>query len=227
MTGQGRNKLCWAAAWLVLLALPLLASKSAAQSDSSNAKQVPIYLSDFELSSVNGSRPPSTAPNGAPANQTANLIYADSDPAPVQAQRVMDAFGTILAESFRKSGYTVSRQKGSLPSNGILLRGVFAEPDQQNRIRRAILGAGAPGPAFTLYVGAFNLAHQDQPLYLPAVEQSPDPHYGQVITLNAYVPMVKFEVPKSPTDEDVRKICGQIVNQLTTLLAQNPNAVSR
>jgi hypothetical protein len=226
------NKGSWVAAGAILaVLLVFLAPRSAAQSDSSDAKQVPIYLSDFELASVGGSRPAPKAANGTapnPTSETASLIFADTDPAPVQARRLVDAFGTILAESFRKSGYTVVvRQGASVPSSGLLLRGVFAEPDQENRIRRAILGAGAPGPSYTLYVGVFNLGRQDQPLYLPAVVQSPDVHYGPVITLNAYIPMVKFDVPKNPTDEDVRKICGQIVSQLTTFLTQNPNAVSR
>ena len=229
MTKHRRNKGSWVAAALVFGGLlPFLAMRSGAQSDSSDAKRVPIYLSDFELDSAVGSRPAHTAPASPDqANQSANLIFSDKDPASVQARRLVDAFGTILADSFRKSGYTVLRQGASVPSSGLLLRGVFAEPDEQNHIRRALLGTSAPGPSFTLYVGAFNLGHQDQPLYLPAVVQSPDPRYGPVITLNAYVPMVKFDVPKNPTDEDVRKICGEIVSQLTALLTQNPNAVSR
>jgi hypothetical protein len=226
------NKGSWVAAGLILAMLaPFPATQSAAQSDS-DAKRTPIYVSDFELASVGGTRSaPKTTNEAAPppdqTNQSTNPIFSDSDPAPVQARRLVDAFGTILADSLRKSGYTVTRQGGSVPPSGLLLRGVFAEPDQENHIRRAILGTAAPGPSYTLYVGAFNLGHQDQPLYLPAVVQSPDPRYGPVITLNAYIPMVKFDVPKNPTDEDVRKICGQIVSQLTALLTQNPNAVSR
>jgi len=233
MTGHRRNKRSWVGSALILAGLLCLpTARSTAQSDSSDAKRTPVYVSDFELASVGGTQPaPKTANEAAPppdqTNQSTNLIFSDADPAPVQARRLVDAFGAILAESLRKSGYTVTRQGGSVPQSGLLLRGVFAEPDQENRIRRAILGTAAPGPSYTLYVGAFNLGHQDQPLYLPAVVQSPDARYGPVITLNAYIPMVKFDVPKNPTEEDVRKICGQIVSQLTALLTQNPNAVSR
>jgi hypothetical protein len=225
---QQRAKSFWAGA-LLFAGLPLLALTTAAKpkstsQDLSDTKRVPIYLSDFELSAATTSRPTQKKASGAPTNPT-NLIYADTDPAPVQARRLVDALAVMLTEAFQKQGYTAMRQDGS--SSGVLLRGVFAEADSRNRIRRAILGAGAPGTKFILYIGAFNLGHEDQPLYLPAAVQSTDAGYGPVITMNAYIPMVKFEVPKNPTDEDVRKVCAQIVNQLTQLLVRNPNAVSQ
>lgn len=217
----------WAAAMLASLAM--LAGKGLGQGDPADAKKVPIYLSDFELSSVPSGKPnPRAAAATPPAEngQTANLIYADTDSAPAQARRLVDAFANMLLESFQKRGYTASRLADSPPTEGVLLRGVFAEIDSKNRIRRAILGAGAPGPTFTLYVAVFNLTHQDQPLYQAAPVQSPDAYYGPVISLNAYLPMMKFELPKNPSEEDVRKICRQIVSQLTELLVANPNAVA-
>lgn len=115
-------------------------------------------------------------------------------------------------------GDTANRE---LPGQWSVLRGVFTEPDGKNRIRRALLGGGAAAPQFVLYVGVFNLARADQPLYQVAPVQSVDSHYGPVIALNAYLPLVKFNVDKSPSEEDVRKVCAQIVGQLTTLLGQN------
>jgi hypothetical protein len=214
---------------VVLLAacLPLLAADHGphglgrAQSDPSDAKKVPIYIKDFELVAVPTKRvpaPPRNAPNGN---------SADTDPPAVQARRIIDGFGTTLTQTFQKNGYTAARENGSLPTEGLLLRGVFAEPDDQNRIRRAILGAGAPGPNLLLYVGAFNLTRPDQPLYLRAPVHSDDPHYGPIISLNSYVPMVKFDVPKDPAASDVEKICSQIVSQITALLVANPNAMSQ
>lgn len=192
--------------------------------DPLDAQKAPIYVSDFELfsSAVRGSRK-TTA--GASQKKSGEPIYAETDPAPVQARRIMDSFANTLVELLQKSGYTATRVTGNVPSNGVLLRGVFAEPDEKNRIRRAILGGGSLNPAFILYVATFNLAHQDQPLYQPAVVQSPDSHYGPIITMNAYVPMMKFEVEKAPVDEDVRRVCLEITSHLTTLLQANPNAV--
>jgi hypothetical protein len=191
--------------------------------DLSEAKKVPIAVSDFELASGGVARGNPRTTASPSQRKSGEPVYADTDPAPVQARRIIDSFANTLVDLLQKDGYNAKRISGT-PSGGMLLRGVFAEADEKNRIRRAILGAGSPNAKFILYVGVFNLAHQDQPLYQPAVEQSPDPHYGPVITMNAYVPMVKFEVDKQPVEEDVEKICREIVRQLTTLLASNPNA---
>ena len=232
---QGKRAV-WAAAFLVFVGFPAMALRTVrnretrAQSDAFDAKKVPIYLSDFELASAPAPRPNAKAAAGTRSDKTKALIYAETDPPSVQARRVVDAFASTLLNAFQKNGCTAARQTGDLPSEGVLLQGVFAEADRRNRIRRAILGAGSPGPTFILYVGVFNLSRQDQPLYQVAPVQSADSHYGHygsVISLNAYVPMAKFEVPKEPTEEDVRKICQQIVSQLTSLLVQNPNAVSK
>jgi len=195
------------------------------QSSSSDAKKVPIYISDFELFSSAISQPRRS--DGTSAHRPADPVFADTDPATVQARRVIDAFANTLVELFQKSGYTATRVSGNPPSSGVLLRGVFAEPDAKNHIRRALLGGGSPGPTLLLYVASFNLSHQEQPLYLPAPVQSPDSHYGPVITLNAYIPMNKYELPKDPSAQDVQKICAQIVSQLTDLLVANPNATPK
>jgi Domain of unknown function (DUF4410) len=218
-----------ATVFIVLGAFPFVVPKQpvqAAQSSPSDAQKVPVYISDFELFAA-----AATDPNKKNAAESAkrpeNPIYSDADPAAVQAQRLMDAFAITLVEMFQKGGYSASRLNGSVPSTGVLLRGVFAEPDDLNRIRRAILGAGSTAPTFMLYVGIFNLAHEDQPLYRLAPAQSPDSRFGPVISLNAYIPLVKYEVGKDPSVDDMRRICDQIVGGLTKLLTQNPSAIPK
>jgi hypothetical protein len=78
-----------------------------------------------------------------------------------------------------------------------------------------------------LYVGTFNLGHEDQPLYQLAPVQSPDSRFGPVISLNAYIPLVKYDVDKDPSIDDIHRICDQIVGGLTKLLTQNPSAVPK
>ena len=104
---------------------------------------------------------------------------------------------------------------------------MFAEPDAKNRIRRAMLGGGSPGVTMLLYVGIFNLARPDQPLYQPATEQNPDARYGPIITLNNYIPLAKFELSKNPSEQEVQKICIQIVENLSNLLTTNPTAFAQ
>ena len=201
---------------------------------------VPVFVSDFELFAVSAAAPPrrsSSAPQikKPPAtSETKNApppLREETDPPAEQARQLMDLFSDTLVESLQKAGYKAVRRAASGGSSGtgkgVAIRGVFAEPDDLNRIRRAILGSRAPGAKFLLYVGSFNLSRPDQPLYQLAPVQSADSRYGPVITPNNYVPMVKYEVPKNPTEEDVRKVCDDMVRNLTALLSANAAAFAQ
>ena len=215
------------------------ANRAPRQPQDSSPTSVPVFVSDFELFAVGGTARPRRSGAPAPKKPTATSSSKDAPPpvleeteAPAeQARQLMDLFSDTLLESLQKAGYRAVRRAASGGSSGagkgVALRGVFAEPDDLNRIRRAILGSRAPGGKFLLYVGSFNLSRPDQPLYLLAPVQSADSRYGPVITPNAYVPMVKYEVPKNPTEEDVRKVCDDMVRNLTALLSANPAAFAQ
>jgi hypothetical protein len=199
------------------------------QSADASTSPVPVLVSDFELFSV---PPPTNSPAASlpPANQQRPRTPAASDSVEIpsiQARRLMDLFAGTLLDTLHKSGYNARRARGVAVQKGALLRGVFAEPDERNRIRRALLGGTSMNPKFFLYVGIFNLARPDQPLYQLAAEQPGGNQFGPVITLNNYIPLAKYELDKNPTDEDVRKICAQIATSLTAILAANRSAFSQ
>src|SRR5215469_5145909 len=201
---------------LLLVAGTSLRIASAGQSDAP-PRGGAVYVRDFELAVA-----PAAAPD--PPSQA----YRDKGPEHLQlrSRQVQDYFAETLVETLRKQGYSSSRNQ-VLPGKGILLEGVFGEPDHMNRIRRAPLGSGSPGTRLTLYVGAFDQKSASQPLYVEAPVQEPDPNYGPVITLNSYIPMAKYEIDKDLTEEDVHRICGQIAADLTALLQRNPGAVAQ
>ena len=185
---------------------------------------VTVYVSDFELRAVAPSSAQHRASSATTGANPADNKAADADIPSVQADLLTDSFAKTLVETLRKSGFTATRIREKPPDKGVLLRGVFAELDGENRIRRVILGAGSPKSQFFLYVGIFNLKRPDQPLYEPAAVQAPDPRYGPVITPNAYIPIEKFQIAKRPTEEDVQKVCTQIAQDLGQLLQANKEA---
>ncbi len=213
---------------LFLLLITGCVFEAPAYSQGTTSSSVPIFVSDFELFSSAVAPPPDPNAKKPPPKDAPPAVFELSDDPSVQARRLMDFFSITLVQTFQKAGYTAARQQSLVrPDNGILLRGVFAEADGNNRIRRAMLGGGTPGAKLLLYVGTFNLARPDQPLYQAAMVQSPDSRYGPVITVNNFIPMVKFELSKNPTEDEVRKICDQLVLNLTTLLKTNPDAFSK
>ena len=185
---------------------------------------VTVYVNDFELPAVVPSPTENKAPRTTTGTNPADNTPEEEDIPSVQARILTEAFSKTLVETLRKIGFTATRVREKPGGKGVLLRGVFAEQDTANRIRRVILGAGSPNPQFFLYVGTFNLKSPDQPLYEPAAVQAPDPRYGPVITPNAYIPMEKFQLAKHPTQEDVQKVCTQIAQNLNELLQANKAA---
>jgi hypothetical protein len=172
--------------------------------------------------------PPAT-PAAAPTGQKPPLplVNGDTDLPSVQARRLTDFFSETLLQILQKKGYNAAHLSGQNPSSGALIRGVFAETDAKNRIRRSLWGGTSSNTRFFLYVGIFNLGRPDKPLYELAAEQPANSQYGPIITLNTYIPLARYELDKNPTEEDVRKICAQIAASLTALLAANPDAFSQ
>ena len=213
----------------LLALLAVQPAEARPQSAEFSADSVPILISDFELVSV---PPPPNYAKAQTAQQSQRTKKTPPEPdepdiPSVRARRLMDFFAATLVETLQKGGYTARRTRGGTAAKGALIRGVFAEPDDQNRIRRTLLGGTSIRTRFFLYVGIFNRSRPDQPLYQLAGEQPGGSEYGPVITLNSYVPLAKYELDKNPTEEDVRKICAQIAASLTALLAANPNAFAQ
>jgi len=211
---------------LFLAVAALHPAKAKPQSTDNAATSVPVFVGDFELFSV---PPPAKSPRIPALNRPKTKTpppYEDAEVPSVQARRLMDFFTATLVETLRKGGYHVRHMNRQNPPKGALVRGVFAEPDEKNRVRRALLGGASVSSRFFLYVGIFNLARPDQPLYQLAAEQPDGDQLGPVITLNNYIPLAKYELDKNPTEEDVRKICAQIAASLGALLAANPDAFS-
>jgi len=81
--------------------------------DPSEARKVPISVSDFELSSMGPARGNPRITPGSGQRKSGEPVYADSDPAPVQARRIIDSFANTLVELLRKAGYSVKRISGT------------------------------------------------------------------------------------------------------------------
>src|SRR6267378_838277 len=213
-----------------------------------------VYVSDFDLDVArrrgekNSSRADvETAPeeaSGASSNATptssssktsrssASAGPADSptdDTASERANALVTAMSENLLGTLGKAGYTVHRSRPgeALPQAGLRIRGVFAEPDEGNRIRRLLVGSDATAPKMLLYVGVDDLARPEQPLYELAKPPINDGKHGPVITVTSYSPVARFEMDKNPSDEDIKKVAMDIVADLSALLHANHTRVSQ
>ena len=181
----------------------------------------------------------SASSNAAPASSSsktsrspASAKPADSrtdDTASERANALVTAMSENLLGTLGKAGYTVHRFRPgqALPQAGLRIRGVFAEPDEGNRIRRLLVGSDSTAPKMLLYVGVDDLARPEQPLYELAKPPINDGKHGPVITVTSYSPVARFEMDKNPSDEDIKKVATDIVSDLSALLRANHTLVSQ
>ena len=181
----------------------------------------------------------SASSNATPTNSSsktsrspASARPADSqtdDTASERANALVTAMSENLLRTLGKAGYTVHRfhPGEALPQAGLRIRGVFAEADEGNRIRRLLVGSDSTAPKMLLYVGVDDLASPEQPLYELAKPPINDGKHGPVITVTSYSPVARFEMDKNPSDEDIKKVVTDIVADLSALLHANHTLASQ
>jgi hypothetical protein len=188
-----------------------------------------VYVSDFELDAVNADGkleksvpaiPPSAAPQFDPKREQGPVE---------QAGRLVDFMSTALVKELEKAGYTAHRLRPgeTRPSDGIRISGIFGEPDEQNRLRRAVIGTITGDGKMSLFVGIGNLARPDQALYEGADPTSSENKAGTIITVSAYAPVAKFEIEKNTTEKAVKDTAEGIVADLSALLTANVVALTQ
>ena len=146
----------------------------------------------------------------------------EEDQAAEQAGRLVDFMAITLVADLKRAGYSVHRLRpeDSRPTDGIRISGIFAEPDPQNRLRRAVMGTFSPDGKMSLFVGIANLERPDQAIYA-AAEPGGANRAGSVITVSSYAPVARFELGKATTEKAVRDTAAGIVADLNALLGAN------
>jgi hypothetical protein len=218
----------------LVLAIACFPFTSRAQEDSKPAAAAPqtadktkvVYVSDFELDAL-GSKEQKNPPAGTTAPAAAADAKKEDSPRE-QASKLVDFMSVTLVKELQKAGYTARRLRPgeARPAEGVGIQGVFAEPDEQNRLRRAVVGEGPGLGKMELFVGVSNLARPEQALYAvadPKGENKP----GAVITVSSYAPVAKFEMEKNATEKTVKDTASTIVADLTQLLNANSAAVTQ
>lgn len=196
-------------------------AESPQAADLATVKSTPIYLTDFELH---------VAPRQQPPSGTREAPAQEENPA-AKANFIVGHLAYAVQQSLEKAGYSAVRRipRGMRPGSGVRLRGVFAEPDEQNHIRRVVLGSGSQAPQLFLYVCMENLAKPEQDFYQIVSPKTPgagyDPRFGVLITLTSYTPIAKFEFSRDPGEEELDKAAREMTAQLTELLARNALAI--
>jgi hypothetical protein len=171
-----------------------------------------VYVSDFEIDVV-------------PASPTPQR--PEDDPGR-RASRLVELMSTKLIAALQKAGYRAVRmhEGDARPGRGVAIRGLFAEVDNENHWRRAVIRTATDSGKMEALVAVANLAKPDQALYEIAQLPGNEPGPGAVITLSPYVPLTKFDLSKDADEDVFQRIAPRMVNDLTELLKANPAAIA-
>ena len=174
----------------------------------------PVYVSDFEIDVVPAAPTPPPKPEDDPRKHASELV---------------ELMSTKVVDALQKAGYSATRMHAgdSRPDNGAQIRGLFAEVDDENHWRRAVIHTATDSDKMQALVAVSNLAKPDQALYEIAHLPGNTPGPGAVITLSPYVPLTKFDLTKDADENVFKRIAPQVVNDLTDLLRRNPYAIPK
>ena len=206
-----------------LVALPVFSGptlRSAQKTAPDKSKT--IYVSDFELDAQNVQ--PDETPGGRIRGNgpLRRATGRGTGGAAQQAQHIVNLMSDSLVSDFQKAGYIAQRIAPGSESigAGYLVKGVFTEVDQGNRVRRAVIGFGAGQVNMQLYVNVADAAHPQQNLYTIDKDDTSGKKPGALITMNPIAAGAKFVMEKNASDKVVKKTAKQVSDEV----AQKINA---
>lgn len=177
-----------------------------------------IYVTDFELEASQVQQEPGALANapGPVSRVSERLSGASADPS-ARAREIVDLMANSLAQELSKRGFTAVRlQPGMrIPTEGWLVRGVFTQVDEGNRLRRAMIGFGQGQTDIQLIANVSDLSQgMPKPLYEVATEASSGsgPGAAPTIVLGPYGAAARFVMAGGDLDKNVKQTAAKIAD---------------
>jgi hypothetical protein len=228
---------------VLLLALAIPALSLAQKSKNSPPPQPPkrkipkmIYISDFDIDFVTPEETPKPeSAQAAPPKGSAPLVPAHqakhstdhppkwNDPA-ARAQHIIGLMSTGVVDGVSERHLPARRLFAGdpMPTEGVLIRGVFVETAAKHFRRAAVGSAPMPGAQMLLLITFTDLALPDQPLYHFAKDDGSFPGPGALIALNPRLAIIKFDVDRSLSDKIVNKLASQVAKEISLRINPPP-----
>ena len=208
----------FAAMWLGMGAQMAFAQASVASPalPGTPAAATVVYVTDFELDAANVQADQNPADNARRfAGGLLPRPFAHRDDPQARARKIVDQLADALVGDLRKAGLDARRLPAGAapPAQGWLVRGVFLEVDEGNRLRRAMVGFGAGASEIQLAVAIDDLSKQaPAPLYQVIESQSSHskPGAGATIALNPYVAAAKFVLARNDQRKNVEHAASEV-----------------
>lgn len=197
-----------------------------AQTTGGNANVV--YVSDFELddASVTADQNPVDNARRLAGGLLPRPLLRRDNPQ-TRASDIVEQLAQTLVSDLRRAGLDARRLPTTVapPAQGWLVRGVFLDVDEGNRLRRAIVGFGAGANEVDLAVAIDDLSKQTPaPLYqvIESHSSASKPGAGAAIALNPYVAAAKFVMARGDQRKTVEHAASEVSDAVVARVKSAP-----
>lgn len=187
---------------------------------------VAVYVADFELGveSIQHEEGVLSGRPGPVGRIGARLSGASKDPAG-RARELVDLMADGLVKELSKAGLNASRLRERVPrtAQGWLVRGVFTEVQEGNRMRRAMIGFGQGQTDMQVVATIHDLSQgEPKPLYEVATDASSGskPGAAPMLVFSPYGAAVRFVMADKDLDRGARQTAARIAEQVLMHIRQ-------
>ena len=224
---QGQRRANRAAAVAIIVAAGLLAGCKSAKVTGEHsfttappAKPTVVYVSDFDLGPQDIQHKEGLLPGGSRVGGRVRglLSGASADPE-ARACQLVELMSTSLLKDLTKAGFSALRlQPGAtVPAEGWLVRGVFTEVQEGNRLQRALIGFGEGATDVQIVTKVDDLTQgPPKPLYEVDTEATSGkaPGAAPTLVLSPYGAAARFVMAKKDLDKNVKQTASKIADYI-------------
>jgi hypothetical protein len=184
-------------------------------------KPAVVYVADFDLDAQNiQHQEGALSGRPGPLGRVSNRLYGtESDPA-VRARQLVELMAKSLVRDLSNAGFNAQRLPPGVPMpvEGWLLRGVFTEVQEGNRLQRAMIGLGQGQTDLQVVVNMENLTKgPPKPLYEVSTDATSGnkPGAAPIIAVNPYAAAARFVVSGQDLNRNVINTASQIAAEIS------------
>ncbi len=182
-------------------------------------KAIVVYVTDFELGAQT-IKPEEglLAESGRLRSLKGGLIGKSDDPA-VRAKEIVDLMSNSLVKHLTRAGFAASRVPAGmpLPTQGWLVRGLFTEVAEGNRLRRALIGFGQGQTDIQVVTRIDDLSQGvPKPMYEIATGAASGsmPGAAPTLVLGPYGAAARYVMAGQDLDKNVTQTAAKLAEQM-------------
>jgi hypothetical protein len=185
------------------------------------SKPAKIYVTNFELRAANIKHKDGILP--VPIENSGPLPIALpglSKSPEARARQLVELMSESITKNLNKAGFTATRLAlgASMPTDGWLIRGVFTEVQEGNRLQRAMIGFGQGATDLQVVTKTDNLAEGTlSPLYRMETDASSGktPGAAPTLVLGPYGAAARLVMAGEDLERSVKQTATTIVEGVT------------